>query len=303
MTQRRARLKAAKRQAAERVKAKILPVFRSQYRRLERFLRRANLRKRLNKIKVPAGLEPPSLDIQNLMDITFPAVPGAIGYKITVEDPEKIALEKMAALYKVDQLFKAPSPPKSDTSEWDNFKKALLIALLLGLFAGVDDIGDVENEIWASRGYDPLTFDPQQVVEDYQLRTGRNLSDLGADTLISVQNIITQWYLKDDPFEPFKNLLDDLDKQFNAARAKAIASTEVGNLTSQIFLQEMSSNGWSEWYWDALGENPCTKPIQILNQVYDGCLDLNGRKFKIGTPMPPDAAHPNCECLPMPAFE
>jgi hypothetical protein len=275
MTQRRAKLRAAKRKAAEQVKAKILPVMRRQYKRLERFLRRANLRKRLQKIKVPADYE----FLDTMVDIRS---------------------GKAAALYKVNQLFKAPSPPKSDTKEWDDFKKALLITLLLGLFAGVDDIGNVENEIWASRGYDPLTFDPQQVVEDYQLRTGRNLSDIGGDTLIAVQEIISNWYIGD---EPFPALMDDLDRLFDESRANMIASTEVGNLTSQIFWQEMASNGWSEWYWDALGENPCTKPIQILANVYDGCLDLNGRRFKIGTPMPPDAAHPNCECLPMPAFE
>jgi hypothetical protein len=267
LTQRRQKLKAAKKKAAERVKAKILPVMRSQYKRLERFLRRSNLRKRLNKIKVP--------DPENL--------------NITVD---------MVALYKVEQLFKAPSPPKSDKDEWDTWKKALLIALLLGLFASVDDIGQVENDIWESRGYDPLTFDPQQIIEDYQMRIGRNLDDIGSDTLARVQSAIADWYMGE---ESLPELLDDLDRFFDEARAEAIAATEVGNMTSQIFLQEMLSNGWTEWYWDALGENPCTKPIQLLNQIYDGCLDLNGRKFKVGTPMPPDAAHPNCQCIPMPA--
>jgi hypothetical protein len=272
MTQRRQKLKAAKKKAAERVKAKILPVMRSQYKRLERFLRRSNLRKRLNKIKVTE-------EVANTWK--------------TVDDADQ-----SIGLYKVKELFKAPSPPKSDKDEWETWKKALLIALLLGLFASVDDIGQVENDIWESRGYDPLTFDPQQIIEDYQMRIGRNLDDIGSDTLVRVQSAIADWYMGE---ESLPELLDDLDRFFDEARAEAIAATEVGNMTSQIFLQEMLSNGWTSWYWDALGEDPCTRPIQLLNQIYDGCLDLNGRKFKVGTPMPPDAAHPHCQCIPMPA--
>ena len=241
-------------------------MMRSQYKRLERFLRRANLRKRLTRIKYPD--EP-----ENIRDVAF---------------------------YKVQELFKAPSPPKSGTSEWDNFKKALLIALLLGLFGSVDDLGAVENEIWQSRGFDPLTFDPEQIIQDYQLRTGRNLAEMGDYTLTQVQAIISDWYMTD---EPFTDLLDDLDRLFNESRAESIAVTEVGNVTSQIFLQEMISHGWTSWYWNALGEDPCTKPLTVNGQTYDGCLDLHGRKFKRGDDMPPDAAHPACRCQPTPELE
>lgn len=266
LTSRRKKLWDAQDAAALRVKARILPVMRSQYKRLERFLRRANLRKRLTKIKYPD--EP-----ENIRDVAF---------------------------YKVQELFKAPSPPKSGTGEWDNFKKALLIALLLGLFGSVDDLGAVENEIWQSRGFDPLTFDPEQIIQDYQLRTGRNLAEMGDYTLTQVQTIISDWYMTD---ESFTDLLDDLDRLFNESRAESIAVTEVGNVTSQIFLQEMISHGWTSWYWNALGENPCTHPIIINGVSYEGCLDLHGRKFKRGDPMPPDAAHPNCFCLPTPALD
>jgi hypothetical protein len=266
LTSRRKKLREAQDAVALRVKARILPVMRSQYKRLERFLRRANLRKRLTRIKYPD--EP-----ENIRDVAF---------------------------YKVQELFKAPSPPKSGTSEWDNFKKALLIALLLGLFGSVDDLGAVENEIWQSRGFDPLTFDPEQIIQDYQLRTGRNLAEMGDYTLTQVQAIISDWYMTD---EPFTDLLDDLDRLFNESRAESIAVTEVGNVTSQIFLQEMISHGWTSWYWNALGEDPCTKPLTVNGQTYDGCLDLHGRKFKRGDDMPPDAAHPACRCQPTPELE
>ena len=257
LSRRRAHLLEVKQQAAARVKAKILPVLRSQYKRLERFLRRSNLRKRLTKIHAPAGME-------NAQD---------------------------AALFKVQELMKAPSPPKSDKSEWDTWKKALLLALLLGLYDGVDDIGAAENEVWVSRGHQDLTFSPDQVVQDYQLRNGRTLDQIGDGTLIAVQQAISSWYMGE---APFPDLLAELDRLFSDARAEAIAQTEIGNVTSQIFMQEMISHGWSEWIWDAMGEDPCQQLLVIQGVAYDGCLDLNGRKFKIGHPMPPDAAHPNC---------
>jgi hypothetical protein len=265
MSRRRANLIIARARAQRQVVEHILPVMRSQYQKLTRFLRRQNLRKRLQKIQVP--------------DNIYAAGSG-----------------QAVAMYRTQELMKAPSPPQSQ-DDWAQWKRALLLALLLGLFDGVDDIGSVENEAWTSRGYDPLTFDGQQIVDDYQMRIGRNLSDLGDATAAGVNTIISDWYMGD---EPFSALIERLDQLFNEARAQTIADTEVGNVTAQIFLQEMLSHGWSEWYWDAMGENPCQSPLTIKGMTYEGCLDLHGRVFKRGDPMPPDAAHPNCQCVPTP---
>lgn len=248
----------ARAKAVERVKNKILPVLRRQGNRLERFLRRATLRKRLAKITLPAG----QFDNASRQDV---------------------------ALYKVQELLKQDR--RSDQDEWDRWKKAFLLALLLGLADSADDLASVENEIWTSRGYQPLTYDGEQIIDDYQMRIGRNLSDIGDSTLVAIQNIIGDWYMTDDPFSV---LTDRLDALFSESRAEAIAATEVQNLSSQIVFQAMLSHGWSWWYWDAMGENPCSSPIVINGVEYEGCRDLNGRRFRLGTPMPPDAAHPNC---------
>jgi hypothetical protein len=56
LTQRRELLRLARGRARQKIKESITPVFERQHKRLERFLRRSNLRKRLNKIDLP-GLD------------------------------------------------------------------------------------------------------------------------------------------------------------------------------------------------------------------------------------------------------
>lgn len=261
LTERRKLIALARERAESAVREAIRPVFHRQFKRLERFLRKSNLRKKLGKIKIDA--------------------------EMPVEQ---------ASLTRVELLFKAPSPPKSDQDEWEKWKEELLIALLLGLFSAVDEFGSVENRIATSRGHPELTYDPGQVIEDYQRRIGKPLGNIAGVTLTAIQRIISDWYQTEDPFS---TLIDRLDRYFNDVRIDVIASTEAGNVLSQIIHQEMVSYGLMDWYWDHKGEDiPCTNPITIAGRSYNGCKELNGKYFKLGDPMPPEAAHPNCHCLP-----
>ncbi len=106
LTERRKLIALARERAESAVREAIRPVFHRQFKRLERFLRKSNLRKKLGKIKIDA--------------------------EMPVEQ---------ASLTRVELLFKAPSPPKSDQDEWEKWKEELLIALLLGLFSAVDEFG------------------------------------------------------------------------------------------------------------------------------------------------------------------
>jgi hypothetical protein len=264
LTQRRQMIARARLSAIAKVKKEITPVFKSQYKRLERFLRRANLKKKLQKIKVPDGMGDPL----------------------------------QAAQFKVSELFKAPSPPASDRDEWETWKKVLIAALLLGMLGAIDDFAEVENNVWVSRGQDPLTYDNQQILDDLQRRIGRDFSDIADATMLAVELIITRWYIAD---EPFTDLLTKLERYFTDSRINTVADTEAGDALSQVIFQAMTSYGVSEWYWDHFGEDdPCTNPIVILGRTYEGCNELNGKTFRLGDPMPPDAAHPNCHCLPTP---
>lgn len=268
LTTRRQMIDRARREAEKKVAQAIFPVFDSQRKRLERFLRRATLRKRLGKI---------TLDLSDGVDLdTY-----------------------TTAFYKVDKLFKGDGDngPMSFQS-WEDWKKVLVAVLLLALLGQAGKLSDIENDVWTSRGFPFLTFDADQLIQDYLLRTGRTLEDVAQNTLDNVQRIITEWYITD---KPFKDLLDKLDYWFSEARANAIGSTEIGDLMSQITFQLMQSNGWDYWYWDHKGEDvPCSNPITIQGTQYKGCLELNGKTFRIGAPMPPAAAHPNCHCIATP---
>lgn len=268
LTTRRQMIERARRKAQREVSKAIFPVMQSQGKRLERFLRRATLRKRLGKItlELPAGLD---LDGGSM------------------------------ALMKVKELFKGDGGGNSmNFQSWEDWKKILVAILLLSLLGQADDLADIENDVWTSRGFPLLTFNADQLVQDYLLRTGRTMEDIAQTTFDHVQTIISEWYVTD---KPFKDLMDDLDYWFSEERADLIADTEVGDLMSQVTFQLMQSNGWDQWIWDHKGEDiPCTNPIVVQGKSYNGCKELNGNKFRLGTPMPPAAAHPRCHCIATP---
>jgi hypothetical protein len=251
-------LLAAREKETERTKQKILPVMQAQYKRVKRMLGSSNIPLRKR-----------------------------IG-KVKIDDPT--ALRKVQAFLKQEQ-------PKSDRDQWEDYKKEFLAALILALLSSVDEMGTIENEIMTSRGFNPLTYESQQVVDDYQMRIGRNLGGIIDTVGISLERIITEWYGGE---EGFPVLMNRIEKLFNDARAEGVADTEVGNVLSQIIFQTMLSHGLKDWYWDALGENPCHNDITIAGKVWQGCFHLHGHIFHLGDPEPPDAAHPHCKCLPTP---
>lgn len=205
--------------------------------------------------------------------------------------------KKAESLLKVQELFKAPSAPPAKPGEWDNFKRALMIALLMGLFEALDSFADIENEFWSSRSQEELSYDAGILIGAYQLRTGRPLEDIAKTTLEGVERLVAKWY---DDNASFPDLIRSLDRYFNDTRLATIATTETGNLLAQMTLQQLVEYGLENWYWDAMGEDPCHSPLFIQGVTYKGCSDLNGRRFKVGDPMPPDASHPSCQCIPTP---
>ena len=270
LTQRRALLMKAREGAEEEVRRHIQPVFRKQFARLERFLRRSNLRKRLErglkKIQIPPEFETGDMDEQ---------------------------------AYRVGLVFKAEGAPvDSDNQEWERWKEELTLALLLGLYLAIQEIGRVENRIMVSRGREELTFDAEALILAYQLRTGERIDAAALVTMVAVERIIAEWYSSE---EAFPKLIEDLKRYFGDTRVDTLSRTLVGDLHAQMIIQQMQSYGLTEWYWDHKGEDvPCTNPITMLGKTYAGCKELNGKVFRLGDPMPPDAAHPNCHCLPTP---
>ena len=269
LTQRRKMLNAARTIAESRVADALLPVFHRQRKRLERFLRRANLRKRMNKIET-----------QIIWD-----------YDEGISQDE---IRSQIGLGKAHQLMK----DEMGQDDWNKWKAALVAALIAALVAEIPIIGDIENGVWMSRGYPPIVFIPQDIIDEVGIRAGINLGDMADATMAGVEKEIVEWYLGN---EPFAGLMNRLDKWFNRTRAEVIAQMQMGEAITQVILHSMLTHNWSGWYWDAMGENPCSGPTIVLQGVmYDGCRALHGQKFSVGTPMPPSAAHPRCHCLPTP---
>lgn len=267
LTERRRLLIATRTKDEAVVKDHLMPVFDASYKKLRRVLGNSAvpLRKRVMQMKVEA-------------EITDVAYPNAV------------------TLRKVQRVFNT-APREADRERWNEFKTALVAALLAGLFLGVDDLGAIENEILVSRGYGALTFVGQTIVDDYQRRVNYSLGELADATQRDVEQAIADWAVTSAPFSDLERILQGY---FSEARATVISRTEMGNVLSQIVFQVMMSHNWKEWYWDAMGEHPCTKPLTVGGRVYGGCMELNGKLFPIGHPMPPDASHPGCECLPTP---
>ena len=194
-----------------------------------------------------------------------------------------------------EALYKSQNIPKSD---WDEFKRLLVAALILYLLKVAKDFGDVENQIWTSRGLPPIPYDGQDILAAYMTRTGRHYGDIAVKTEQDIEQIIAEWYRND---EPFGQLVKKAERYFKDYRIKNIADTEVGYILSQVTLTAMKEYKVDEWYWEHFGEDtPCDRPIIVEGMEYNGCKDLNGRTFKIGTLMPPEASHPSCHCLGTP---
>lgn len=256
----------AREDAEAEVARQIAPVFKKQFKRLERFLRRSNLRKRIEKMEVPPEFQS--------------------------ED----ALEN--AIHKVGVFFKQEDAPTSNEEEWEKWKEELTVAILLGLFLAVNTLGTIENKIMTSRGRDELTFDAEALILAYQLRTGNRIDAAALVTMAAVERIIANWFVSEDDFS---SLITSLKRYFNDSRVDTITRTMIGDLHAQMIIQQMSSYGLTTWYWDHKGEDiPCTNPITMVGKTYAGCKELNGKVFRLGDPMPPNASRPSCHCLPSP---
>lgn len=256
----------AREDAEAEVARQIAPVFKKQFKRLERFLRRSNLRKRIEKMGIPPEFQSDD------------------------------ALEN--SLHKVGVFFKQDDAPTSNEEEWEKWKEELTLALLLALTLAINTIGVVENRIMTSRGRDELTFDAEALILAYQLRTGERIDAAALVTMAAVERIIANWFISEDEFS---DLITSLRRYFNDTRVDTLSRTLIGDLHAQMIIQQMTSYGLDTWYWDHKGEDiPCTNPITMLGVTYNGCKELNGKTFRLGDPMPPHAAHPNCHCLPTP---
>lgn len=141
----------------------------------------------------------------------------------------------------------------------------------------------VESEYFTSHGADIPTIDSNKVVSDYHDKIGRQITDIGEETLNLTQDKIRDWYNSE---EGLNDLIDDLSDIYDEDRAELIARTEAGFVRSEVALEMMQFYGINKWIWDsALEDRTC-----------EFCSEMHGQVFDDSDDMPPDASHPNCLC-------
>jgi len=181
---------------------------------------------------------------------------------------------------------------------WSSWKLAVTAAILLLLKKFFLEIESVENDTWESRGIPRSNLDFDSIVRRIEARTGHGVGEVANITSKWMENEILAWYVSG---LPFSDLMKSLDKVFGEARLGAVSSDLAGILLGQTTMEIMRDHGWSKWYWDAMGEDPCSSPVIVMNGVaYDGCLALHGKQFVVGDLVPPEASHPHCHCVPTP---
>lgn len=185
-----------------------------------------------------------------------------------------------AKMYRSDGLYK---DDLNDWQDWINdFTSSIenALAYVASFFTRVEDMFFAPAMI--DQGMQPQAWNTDKVVQDYQERIGRQIKNIGEDTLSNVQQAVSNWYTTE---QSLPDLIDTLSQWFDPSRAEAIATTEIGGVASEIAYQQMNYMGITRWQWDAF---PDACPI---------CDDLNGQTFDVeDTDAYPPAPHPRCKC-------
>ena len=184
----------------------------------------------------------------------------------------------------VPPIIPPPLPPVNqleDWGGWDDWINEFDTVLSDALIAGAGAIGATETGFWTARGQDGVVYDPSEVVNKYQDRIGRKITDIADETRASVQQDVADWYAEKGSLS---DLSDTLEQYFSPARADTIAATEMNNVASEVALDLMDQMGLTSWTWDSFEDWA----------VCDECDANNGQTFMRDDDMPP--AHPNCRC-------
>lgn len=173
---------------------------------------------------------------------------------------------------------------KAIAVNWQNWISTFTDRLKALFNPVASNVYDVEKTYWADRDQTLGDLDYNQVVANYEARTGRQIANIAEETRNSVLQEVTDWYNTD---APFPDLLDRLGKYFSPERAESIARTESAYISSQIAKDSMDTLGIRQWNWDlAPPENGF--PCQL-------CIDMaNNNPHDIGDEMPPIHPHDRC---------
>lgn len=167
--------------------------------------------------------------------------------------------------------------------DWGRIIGDFTAKLLEILKRGLSLLFGAENEFWTTRGHTYVTWDPNEVIAAYQNRIGRQISQIGDDTLAQTQQIIATWFAGEGSLP---DLIQQLEPLYSADRAELIATTEMCGLASEAAYNMMNHFGITQWRWDAIMDGV----------VCEACADLNGQTFDTedNDAYPPE--HSRCRC-------
>ncbi len=243
-----------------------------RYKAVGRNLRRANLRKRLQKAfgayVIPDSPTPFVGGSPFDLDFHYDYLAGA---KQIVNN----------ALFKADD----------GVDDWEAWGDMFTQSLHQVFADAVTGIYSSESKFWLSRQYAPGHVDPTKVVSEYQARTGRQIKQIADTTRDNVLQAITDWY-KTDASLP--ELIDSLGQWFDEDRATRIARTEVSYIASQVSLDIYNNVGVKFFNVD-LSSDPGPCPQNICPDQFDA------NPHPVGDQMPP--YHVQCQCFTVPANE
>lgn len=261
-----------RRKLLKQTRARVVPVAAAdihklldkRFRVLKRELRRAGLRKRLKKMISNAALESWYND---------PV------YKRN--DPERQSELLLAALRK----------QADDEGSWQEWIDEFDAAVRDSLTFVVGGIWDAETRYWDTRNARPDPVPPDQIIREYEARTGRQIKNIGEDTKADVLQTISDWYNTD---ESIPELIDRLAPIFGADRAEVIAGTETSFIESQVSdeMYRQFDVGWFNVDRDPFIGPACEEICQPM---------IDGNPHEVGDEMPP--YHPNCLDGTIPANE
>lgn len=145
----------------------------------------------------------------------------------------------------------------------------------------VQDLYGVEIDYWSDKGQPLKTITPQDIIDAYEVRVGRQIAGIADTTKRKTLDAITDWYNSDGTTD---DLIEKLKYWYSEERAAAIANTETAFVASQVSYNTMESLGIEKFNID-IGANGCREI----------CLPkTRGNPYMLGAPMPP--FHTHCDC-------
>ena len=155
---------------------------------------------------------------------------------------------------------------------WEDWEREFEQALLAAFEQGAETFGGVEAAWYANAGRQ-VTFSSQAILQT-----------------AGVGERIQAWYATD---AGLPELVEVLQKEFSASRARLIAITETTFMASSTADYMMVQAGLDRWTWQ-------TRKDDI---VCDYCFGMHGTVWTRRDPAPPDASHPGCRCGKAPLIE